>query len=412
MANARLDEGELAARLAPVILGGDVLAYSYARCLNEAYGVRLTVVSNIDVKITSSSKFVDYRVVPDAHEEAALLAHLKALGSEIEAAGKLGLLVGSADWQARFLAKHQGELARWFVVPYPTLELFDVITQKQAFYELCEERGVPYPRTWLRNPAEAAPDFDGFPYPLIMKPSHSPSWDLIDFAGKRKIYELASADEARSAWAAIAASGYEHPMIIQDFVPGADDAIRSLTCFCDPEGEVKVVSGGRVALQDHSPQALGNPVCIVSERVQPIIDGATALLAGSGYRGFANFDIKYDERDGTYKFFEVNARAGRNTFYMALGGVNFVEPLVESFVLGRELGFEEAYEPFCYATVPFAVLGRHVADRALLGEVRELKRAGKMASPLRYGKDAIAHKLWVEAYERRQVSKFKEQLGG
>ena len=35
------------------------------------------------------------------------------------------------------------------------------------------------------------------------------------------------------------------------------------------------------------------------------------FLKEVGYRGFANFDIKHDERDGSFRAFEVNTRRGR-----------------------------------------------------------------------------------------------------
>ena len=57
-------ESELGQKLVPVVLGGDILAYSYARCFHEAYGVKTMVISGVNVKFTSSSRFTDYRIDP------------------------------------------------------------------------------------------------------------------------------------------------------------------------------------------------------------------------------------------------------------------------------------------------------------------------------------------------------------
>ena len=402
-------EEDLAERLQPVVCGADILGYAYVRSYHEAYGIKPIVLSTVDVKVTSSSKFCDYRVEPAIDEEEGLIKVLSELGAELAAAGKVGILHGSADWNTRIISAHKDELSEWYVVPYIDFALLDDITQKERFYALCEELGIAYPKTWYIDcAADTEPlDTSAFTYPLVAKPSNSASYDLLDFPGKKKVYEIETPEELERAVNAVRASAYEHKLVVQDYIPGGDDAIRSLTTYSDENGVLRVVAGGRVVLQDHSPLALGNPVCILSERVQRIIDDASKFLAHVGYRGYANFDIKYDKRDDSYRFFEVNTRPGKNTFYVSLGGVNFVKPIVEDWVLGREVAYAEAYDPYVYTVVPPEVVKKTVEDRLLRSRVLAMYREKRAHSPYDYAPDTLQHKLWAAIKVRNQVPKFK-----
>ncbi|MBQ9058680.1 MAG: peptidoglycan bridge formation glycyltransferase FemA/FemB family protein [Atopobiaceae bacterium] len=404
--------GEVRDRLQPVILGGDVLAYAYSREFDRAYGVHPIVLSAIDVQLTSSSKLCDYRIVEGFQDEEQLVPYLMSLAEELKAAGKLPLLLGSADWHVRLISKNAPELGKHYVIPYIDFDLYEEITQKERFYELCEELGIAYPKTVYLDLADPDVTLDefAFDYPLIAKPSNSPAYDLLEFEGKKKIYEIQTPAELRQAFEAVKASGYAHKLVLQEFVPGDDDAIRSLTTFSDAQGKLQLVSGGRVILQDHAPLMLGNPVCIMLERVEPIIEGARRFLEHVGYHGYANFDIKYDSRDGSYKFFEVNARPGRNTYYVSLGGVNFVKPLVEDFVLGHELNYTEAYDSALYTMVPSYVVSKSVHDEQLKTEVLSMYKRGLAHSPEDNPADTIKHRLLAQASSMRQIQKFKRYL--
>lgn len=406
------DEADVRERLQPVIVGGDLLAYSYVREFNEHYGIRPIVLSSIDVKMTSSSALCDYRIVAGMNDEQTVVNYLEALGRDLASQGKVGMALGLADWQVRVLSSHKDELAPWYVVPYVDFALLDDITHKDRFYQICEELSIPYPRTWELDcgPDHGELDAQAYPYPLIAKPANSAAWDATDFEGKCKIYEISEPEQLQKAYADICASDYDGALIVQDFVPGDDDAIRSLTTFSDAKGDLRVVAGGRVALQDHSPLALGNPVCILSEKVDAIVEDARRFLAHVGYRGYANFDVKYDKRDGSYRFFEVNTRPGRNTFYVSLGGVPFVRPLVDEYVLGREVAYTEAYDPYLYTIVPPVVVRRSVGDASLRDEVLACYKDGRAHNPLDYAPDSPAHKAWAALYTQNQVRKFKRYL--
>lgn len=408
-----LTADDLRERLVPVALGGEILSYSFARCFHETYGVKTIVVSAIDVRVTSSSRLVDYRVVPAMHQgDEAVVAYLRTLGEELAAAGKIPLVFGNADWHARILSAYKEELSRWFVVPYNDFSLLDEITQKERFYRICEELGIAYPKTWVFDCADpdAAIDADAFTYPLIAKPSNSGRYDLMSFPGKEKVYEVAGPEQLVRIFDILREAGYDRELVVQDFIPGPDEAIRSLTTFSDAAGRVRAVAGGRVILQDHSPARIGNPMCIMPERVEQIIDDATRFCAHVGYRGFANFDIKYDERDGRYKFFEVNTRAGRNTYYMALGGVNIAKLFVDEYVLGREIPYQEGYGDRLYTCVPARVVRNHVADPQVRAETLAYYRDGRIGYPYDCPGDTLAHKLWAKITWMHQVDKFKRYM--
>lgn len=407
-------ESELAEKLVPVVLGGDILAYSYARCFHEAYGIKTMVVSGVDVKFTSSSRFTDYRVEPAMGEgDEAIAEMLRALGRELSSQGKTAILLGSADWHVRTISKHKDELEEWFVVPYNDFALLDDITQKGRFYAICEELGMAYPATRLFDCADADADLDveGFTFPLIAKPSNSARYDTMSFAGKEKIYTAADADDLRRIFRLLHEAGYDKELVVQDFIPGDDDAIRSLTTYSVEGGRVAAVSGGQVILQDHSPERIGNPSCILLERSEQLIEDAKRFCEHVGYRGFANFDAKYDRRDGTFKFFEVNVRPGANTWYMALGGVNFAKLIVDDFVLGRDLGYAEAYKEGLYSLVPRSVVRDFVPDPAVREKALALIDAGRCASPLDYAPDTLQHKLWARLRSSRQYKKYERYLG-
>ena len=410
-----LREDEVESLLVPVIVGGTFLAYSYVREFHRAYGItRCIVIIASKIKMLTTSRFTDCRIVSGAGEPECLCQALEAVAAELHAENPrfVPLALGCDDRHALIFAQNKERLEEaGIVVPCNDYDMLARISQKHAFYDLCEQLDIPYPKTWYFDCGENGPEalpVDEFPYPLVAKPSDTTQFQNTDVPHKRKAYEVDSPEEMTRIWSEIRSSAYDGELLVQDYIPGGDDALRILNTFTDPDGNLRVVSGGIVCLQDHSPAALGNPLCIIGEREEAVIRNAERFLKHVGYQGYGNFDLKYDSRTGEFRFFEINIRAGRSTYFTSLGGVNFVTLAVDQYVLGKEIAPREAYDPFVYCCVPKYVLKRSLTDPCQLARALALLKENELAAyPLRYQPDTFAHTFWSYVMYFNQIRKFK-----
>ena len=114
-------EDEVAWRLVPVIAGGTFLSYSYVREFHRAYGItRCIVVLGKEIKMLTSSRFTDCRIVPEAGETEGLTCALEKIAGELRAEDPrlVPLALGCDDRHALIFAQNRERLeAAGYVVP-------------------------------------------------------------------------------------------------------------------------------------------------------------------------------------------------------------------------------------------------------------------------------------------------------
>ena len=98
--------------------------------------------------------------------------------------------------------------------------------------------------------------------------------------------------------------------------------------------------------------------------------------------GFSNFDIKYDSRDNTYRFFEINTRQGRSNYYVTGSGFNVAKYFVEDYIYNRALPYEEAKEEHLWMTVPKGVAYKHVKNPEYVAKMKRLVSEGRVVNPV------------------------------
>ena len=156
--------------------------------------------------------------------------------------------------------------------------------------------------------------------------------------------------------------------------------------------------------------AEGNPHTVSQATFVPIQNGPDRVLRKNAYeslyKGFANFDFKFDSRDGQYKVFELNPRQGRSSFVVTAQGHNLARYLVDDVLLDKPAEFTMADGETLWTIIPKALIFEYVSDPELKAKAKELIRRGKMCNSLYYKKDRN-FKRWLY-FQKNQASYFKK----
>ena len=404
--------------LRPILLGADMNCYSMARTFHEAYGVQSHAFGRYAMGETKYSRIVDFTAAIDIDTDPVMLELMRRYAKRHPEETKV--LLGCTDDYAAMLIRCRDTLAdEGFIVPYIDTELMDKLVSKESFYNYCDQYGIAYPATVVVHAEDAQQQeqllhtFETLPfaYPVIIKPSSSIDYWKFPFEDMKKVYEAHTPEEAAEIVKTIYFSGYPDSLIVQDRIPGADCEMRVLTAYCDQHKKVKMVCLGNVLLEEHTPKAIGNHAAILTEYNEELMHKLAHFLESVGYTGFANFDIKFDTRDGQYKVFEINLRQGRSNYYVTGAGLNLAKYLVEDRVLGKDLG-----EPLFFSgesywhSVPNEIVFDYTGDAALVEKAKRLVAEGKETTALDYAFDTkrnFLRKFYLKEHYRRYFEKYK-----
>ena len=149
------------------------------------------------------------------------------------------------------------------------------------------------------------------------------------------------------------------------------------------------------------PHGIGNHAVIITEHDEALSLKIKAMLEDLHFTGFSNFDIKYDQRDGKYKAFEINCRQGRSNYYVTGAGHNIARLVVEDRIEHRELPLLITSNRSLWRMVPKKVAFDFTPKR-YHQEMKALIQAGADSHPLVYGQDAAL---------KRRLRIWKNHLG-
>ena len=376
-----------------LIIGNDINAYYLARCYHEYTGRKADLLAiNIEGQkpfaYTRYTKILNIKYVDHLWEEEIFLNELEEY-YQAHKDEKI-LLVSSNETYGEFIAKNQKKLEKKFYFNYPKVELQRTLVNKEEFYKTYGKSVIDIPDTYYYDCKSDKEFKEKIKFPVIVKPANVILFKHITFEGKKKIYRLNSIEEINKVIGYFKKGGYDDTLIIQEYIEGEDDHLFDAVVYVDKNHKTKLVSFAQIGLQEHASKMIGNAAVIINgysefPGVEEQIEKITKFMDSIGYQGFAEFDMKYDEKAKKYKVMEINARQGRCSYYIAAAGYNLIEVLAKDLIYGEELEYTIIDKPVLETFVNKGIVKKYINNPKYKAKVLSMWK--NRVNPLWYKKD-------------------------
>src|SRR5437867_142852 len=227
------------------------------------------------------------------------------IGEQLRRQGRRGVLIPTFDSMVELLCRHRDRFPDSLVCHLPDHAVIKACSDKQVQCRFARELGVPLPNTFFDDEHEqlfAALTSGAQGFPLVFKSRRELPTALRK---KFRIILIKDLAELERVLAEAEAAGVSY--LVQDVIPGGDDALYTFGSYVDRAGELRAWFTGRKLRQQ--PPRFG--VCRVGEskRVDIIVEDGVKLLRALDYFGISQVEFKHDPRDDRHKLIEINPRA-------------------------------------------------------------------------------------------------------
>lgn len=314
-----------------LILGTDSNSYSVARSFYEAFSKKAIVAGSAVLVPFVDSKIADINTKKNfSTDDDVFVKLLNKIGKKHKDE-KLVFFVPTEEYMSMLL-KNIDRLEFDFEIPYPNKEMGEKLIEKSNFYKLLDKNNIIYPKTQLINKDNLDQlELDG---DLFLKADDYSQFLDLDLKNKKKGYKIKSKQEAIDILKEIFEKGYDHNMIVQEYINGVDGSEYSLNGYRANDGKVSMTLA-RNLLSDHRDMWVGNHLVQIDYDDEEFYEIAKKIVEKIDYYGLFNFDFKKDSKTGKIYCLEMNVRQGRTFYYTNLSGVNLIELAIKDKVFGE-----------------------------------------------------------------------------
>ena len=371
-----------------LIVGADTNAYYMARCYHELTNKKAYTLAKNPIWFTDVSKITIPTYNDNLREEKVLLEELDKFYHEHK--DEKILLVAASENYIELISKNKDRLKDKFYFNYADVKIIESLSNKELFYKKYMNNGIiDLPKTLYLDLSKEDDIKVDFTYPIIVKAANVVAYRKLVFPGQNKIYKVYSHEELKKVIKTIKNGGYKDTLIIQEYIPGDDSHLFDSVIYADTTGKVKRVTLAQIGLQEHKSDLVGNAAILINGYNQfenkNIEERIKKLSEKIGITGFAEFDLKYDERTKDFKLLEINPRQGRSSYYLTKLGSNLVELLKKDLIDHEKLNYEVLNKEVMLSFVPKKIIEKYVVNEEYKKKALSLYK--DHINPIKYNKD-------------------------
>ena len=244
-------------------------------------------------------------------------------GLKIIAKGNYDLVLPLGDSAAMFLSRHKEEILPYAAVAVNDWEIFQKIIDKNNTMRICEEHGIPAPRTVFTGDPVSEIRRLGLSYPVVVKPRTG-----VGSIGFNIVQNEESLISLLRDY-----NNENGPLLVQEYIEQGGASQYGAEIFRDRNGVIRAALVAEVARW--YPIDGGSRLLSISIHNQEIVDICVKLVEALDWNGYANIDLVWDDREKKAKILELNGRTGASVKLDFLAGVD-----IARLILENELGYE------------------------------------------------------------------------
>lgn len=279
-----------------IVIGGHVQGLGISRIFGKN-NIPVLLLDSTIINLTRHSKYCQRFI---KYENGKLLNELLSLARNKDFYN--WLLMPTNDREVEILSKNKHVLSKYFKVSTVDLDILQYFFNKRLTYKLASDLNIGIPKTWMSNSWKEIEGLD-ITYPCIIKPAI-----MHTFYSKtrRKVFVCNNKSELKNNYDRALVLIPKEEIIIQDIIPGNSEHQYSICFMFDGEKPLVTLSARRA--RQHPPDFGNATTYAETVEIPELVAYAKKILKKVNYSGVCEVEFKFDIRDNTYKFLEVNPR--------------------------------------------------------------------------------------------------------
>lgn len=289
------------------------IALAIARCLHQMPETDLHVLGKKKWTALHVSRLCKSYTLKNTNNDSEWLEAIKETAKKYQ----VDILFAAMEPGIQFLAAYRSQLQKIATIaPTTDLNTLKQIIDKRLLAEFVVTHNIPAPKTIVYTGNDQfEQQLTKITFPVLFKPNFGGGgWGIVRINSEE---ELRSYLNDLPDYSNIIDKSYDMRFLIQEYVPGYNMGCSILAC----NGEILAVTIQQQFLSRPSPYEPAAGVQFLAN--DDVIALVTQFTEITNFSGVAHLDLRFDERDGSIKLIEVNARYWQSLLGSLKMGINF-----------------------------------------------------------------------------------------